>query len=57
MESVIRKVCDIELLGAKVICANDDFPDPIQNSLNQLDFGNVSKSKSENIKNGMISKA
>ena len=57
LESVIRKVCGIELLGAKVICANDDFPDPIQNSLNQLDFGNVSKSKSENIKNGMISKA
>ena len=57
LESVIRKVCDIELLGAKVICASDDFPDPIQNSLNGLDFGKISKSKSENIKSGMISKA
>jgi len=57
LESVIRKVCDIELLGAKVICASDDFPDPIQNALNSLSFGNISKSKSTNIKTGMISKA
>ena len=57
LEAVIRKTCDIETLGAKVVCANDDYPDPIQNALKELDFGTVSKLKSENIKSGMINKA
>ncbi|MCH8110039.1 MAG: hypothetical protein IIB15_07905, partial [Chloroflexi bacterium] len=36
LESVARSMVELEGIGAKVICDDDDFPDPVQNSFQTL---------------------
>ena len=53
LESVARSVLELEGAGAKVTCANEDLPDPLQNALATIEVENVSRDRSERIRDSM----
>ncbi len=57
LESVARSMVEFEGIGAKVICDDDDFPDPLQNSFQSLGIKGVSRTRSERIKESMRNRA
>ena len=57
LESVARSMVELEGIGAKIICDDDDFPDPLQNSFQTLGIKGVSRTRSERIKESMRSRA
>ena len=57
LEEVVRKIIEIESTGCKVICEDDDLPDPLQNALDALGPAGVSKERSERIKDSMRRRA
>lgn len=57
VEEVVRSIIEIEATGCKVICEDEDLPDPLQNALASLSSAGVSKTRSERIKDSMRSRA
>ena len=57
LEEVVRTIIEIEATGCKVICEDDDIPDPLQNALDSLGPAGVSKDRSERIKDSMRRRA
>ena len=57
LEGVTKRVLDLDSLGAKVVCTDDDFPDPLQNALNRIGPSGVSLGRSQRIKEAMSDKA
>ncbi len=57
LEEVVRTIIEIEATGCKVICEDDEIPDPLQNALDSLGPAGVSKTRSERIKDSMRRRA
>ena len=57
VESVVRKLVELEGLGAKVTCADDDHPDPLQGALRTLGVKGVSRERSKRIRESMHARA
>ncbi len=57
LESVARSLVQLEGMGAKVICDDDDLPDPMQNAFQTLGIKGVSRTRSERIKESMRARA
>ena len=50
LESVVRRLVELESAGAKVICEDDDHPDPLQGALRSLGVKGVSRERSRLIR-------
>ena len=57
LEAVARAMVELEGIGAKVVCAEEDLPDPLQNALHNLGVKGVSKTRSHRIKESMQARA
>lgn len=57
VESVVRKLVELEGLGAKVTSADDDHPDPLQSALQTLGVKGVSLDRSRRIRASMHARA
>ena len=57
LESVARAVVELEATGAKVTCADEEYPDPLQNALQRLGVKGVSRTRSASIKESMKNRA
>lgn len=57
LEAVARSMVQLESTGSKVVCADDDMPDPLQNALETLGVRGVSRIRSERIKESMRERA
>lgn len=57
LEEAVRTIIEIESTGCKVICEDDNLPDPLQNALDSLGPNGVSKDRSERIKDSMRKRA
>jgi hypothetical protein len=57
LESVARSMVELEGIGAKVTCLDDDFPDPVQNAFHTLGIKGVSRTRSQSIKASMRARA
>ena len=57
LEAVARAVVELEALGGKVTCDDDDMPDPLQNSFLTLDVKGVSRTRSARIQTSMRRRA
>ncbi|MDE2861482.1 MAG: recombinase family protein [Chloroflexota bacterium] len=54
MESVVRRVLELDALRAKVVCSDDDMPDPLQQALRHWRKGGV---RGDRIRSAMMNKA
>ena len=57
VETVVRRLVELDLAGAKVACADEEFPDPVQNALQTLAVRGVSRSRSRSIRESMLARA
>ena len=57
IEEVVRTMLRIEATGCKVVCADDDMPDPLQSALASLSANGVSQERSLRIKKSMRERA
>jgi DNA invertase Pin-like site-specific DNA recombinase len=57
LESVVRASVELEQLGLKLVCLDEEFPDPIQNALQTLGVKGVSRTRSRRIKEAMGARA
>lgn len=57
VESVVRKLVELDDLGAKVISADADHPDPLQWALRNLGVKGVSQTRSRRIRESMRARA
>ena len=57
LESSVRRVLELDALGARVICSDDDLPDPLQQALSHWRGVRGSGTKGERIKEAMKAKA
>ena len=57
LESVVRASVELEQLGLKSVCLDEEFPDPIQNALQTLGVKGVSRTRSRRIKESMAARA
>ena len=57
LESVVRRLVELESAGAKVICEDDDHPDPLQGALRSLGVKGVSRERSRLIRESMHARA
>ena len=57
LESVARAMVELEGMGAKVVCMDEDFPDPLQNAFQSLGIKGVSRIRSNRIKASMRERA
>lgn len=57
LESVVRASVELEQLGLKSVCLDEEFPDPIQNALQTLGVKGVSRTRSRRIKESMGARA
>ena len=57
LESVARSVVELERLGAKVTCDDEDLPDPFQNAFKKLGVRGVSRTRSARIRQSMQERA
>ncbi len=57
IESFVRAFLEVEGVGAKVTCQDEDAPDPLQSALAILGVSGVSKSRSSKIRESMQNKA
>ena len=53
LESVASSVLELEGAGAKVTCAEEDLPDPLQHALETIGVENVSQERSDRIRDSM----
>ena len=57
VESVTRKLLELDELRAIVACSDEDLPDPLQNALVTLGVSGVSQARSHSIRESMRTKA
>ena len=57
LESVVRASVELEQLGLKLVCLDEESPDPIQNALQTLGVKGVSRTRSRRIKEAMGARA
>ena len=57
LEMVARAVVELEGVGAKVTCAHEESPDPLQNAFQVLGVKGVSRTRSDHIKESMRDRA
>ena len=57
LESVTRAVVALDALRAKVVCYDEEFPDPLQNAFHTLGVKGVSRTRSHSIKESMRARA
>ena len=57
LESSVRRVLELDALGAKVVCSDGDLPDPLQQALGHWHGVRGSGTKGERIKEAMKAKA
>ena len=57
LESVVRSLIELDAVGTKVVCFDEDFPDPLQNAFQTLGVKGVSRTRSKNIKDAMRARA
>ena len=57
LESLARSMVELEGIGAKVTCSDEDFPDPLQNAFQTLGIKGVSRTRSHRIKESMRARA
>lgn len=57
LETVARSLVELDALGAKVTCSDEDFPNPVQNAFQSLGIKGVSPTRSRNIKESMRARA
>ena len=57
VESVTRKLLELDALRAVVTCSDEDLPDPLQNALHTLGVSGVSQTRSKSIRASMRAKA
>ena len=57
LESAARTIVELNDKGAQVICDEENYPDPIQNSLRLLSMEGTSNTRSERVKEAMRNKA
>jgi len=57
LESLARSFLELEGIGAKVTCDNEDYPDPLQNAFHVLGVTGISKTRSARIKESMQARA
>ena len=57
LESVARTLIELEASGAKVECADEEFPDPLQNAFKTLGVKGVSNTRSNSIRESMRARA
>ncbi len=57
LESVARSMVELDGIGAKVACFDEDFPDPLQNAFQTLGVKGVSRTRSQRIKASMRARA
>ncbi len=57
LESVARSFLELEGIGAKVTCDDEEYPDPLQNAFHILGVTGISKTRSAKIKESMQARA
>lgn len=57
LESSVRRVLELDTLGAKVICNGDDLPDPLQQAIKHWKGMRGGGSRGEHIREAMMAKA
>ena len=57
LESSVRRVLELDILGAKVVCSDDDLPDPLQQALKYWSSVKGDRARGERIKEAMKAKA
>ena len=57
LESVARVVVELEGAGTRVLCAQEELPDPLQNALDTLGVRGVSRDRSRRIRESMRARA
>ncbi len=57
LEEVARAMVQLDGMGAKVLCTDEEFPDPLQNALQSLGVKGVSRSRSNRIREAMQARA
>lgn len=57
LESVARSFLELEGVGAKVTCDDEDYPDPLQSAFHILGVTGISKTRSAKIKESMQARA
>ena len=57
LESSVRRVLELDTLGAKVICSDDDLPDPLQQALKYWHSVKGNSARGEHIREAMMAKA
>ncbi len=56
-ESCVRKILELDSLGAKVTCMDDDTPDPLQQIVRYWHISGSGGKRGERIREGMMSRA
>ena len=57
LESVSRSIIELDRMGAKTVCWDEEFPDVVQNSFQTLGVKGVSSTRSRRIKESMRARA
>ena len=57
LETVARSVVRLEATGAKVVCGDEELPNPLQSACQLLGMGAVSQSRSARIRESMLERA
>jgi site-specific DNA recombinase len=57
LESVVRKIIDLEKTGSKIICVDEELPDPIQSALLMVGTKDPLRQRGYRIKEAMQAKA
>ena len=57
LEGVAKSLVELERVGTKLVCADEGYPDPLQNAFQTLGVKGVSRSRSDRIKESMRARA
>lgn len=57
LESSLRRILELDSMGAKVICSDGEIPDPLQQALKYWNGANMGRARGERIKEAMKAKA
>ena len=57
LETVVRKIIDLEKTGSKIICVDEELPDPIQSALLMVGTEDPLRQRGQHIKEAMQAKA
>ena len=57
LESVARSIIELDQIGCKVSCYDEEFPDPLRNAFQTLGIKGISRTRSQRIKESMRARA